>query len=905
MFKFYKKEVLPQGKRFALYGEEQIIQLVHGQAEVYLTRGEEGVDYQQLYLMTVGEGHLVFNVPDNKEIGLYISALEDCEIAFITVAELLQAEPEREKLTYLRRKMNQWFYSTKDCRWLRYSDIYNGLSQAEDVLTGETPEETIWLEFCYSRRLLAAAAQQEFKAKLEQARLSFVNRAQQQDNLMAAAAANLLHTERRELAYAANALEDGGKPVLLVVKAVARYFALPVAKFQDLESSNGDAVSLLQKMLRRLGVYVRLVKPDNAWYRNDSGVLIGFWKDTGEPAALLPDTPTSYKAYSASQPLGVSVDESVAALLQENFFVCYAALTQPKLNLRDLLNFVLRNIWKHDLAAIMLISVIAGMVPLLTPLITGTIFSDIIPINDRRALSTVTQVLLVSAFTMAGIGYARNIAIMRIKNSVDIKLSSGIMLRVLSLPMSFFRKYQVGELFTRIESIHGICDSLMGSSIGAVFNMAFSFWSLALMLYYSAKLTVVALALWFVYLLIVGVIYYNIVRINRQIVIASGKVTALVLQIFNGLNKFRIAGAEKQAYSLWAKLFGEQWRWNVKKRRQRNYLEAVNTVLGFLLPLIIYAMTMHWIKEAAAQGANPDMDYATFLAFQAAFSGFNAVIISVVPTISDLLNIKPNLERLVPVLETVPEVASDNIEVGVLRGDIDLEKVSFRYDENAPMVLDNLTLHIKEGEAVAIVGTSGCGKSTLIRLLLGFEKPAYGAIYYDRYNLEDIDITSVRSQMGVVLQNGRLLTGRIFDNIVGTLPLTREDAWKAAEKVGLDKDIMNMPMGMETIISEGAGNISGGQKQRILLARALVNNPRIIIMDEATSALDNVTQKKVSDSIDAMRVTRIIVAHRLSTVQNVDRILVMDKGRIVESGSYYELINMGGVFASLVKRQLV
>lgn len=905
MFRFYKKEILPQGKRFALRGEEQIIQIVHGSAEVYLTRGKEGVDYQQLYLMTVGEGHLVFNVPDNKEISVFIAALEDCELGFVTVAELLQAEPAREKLTYLRRKMNQWFYSTKDCRWLRYSDVYNGVSQAEDVLAGDTPEETIWLEFCYSRRLLLEAARQEFKTKLEEAKRSFKNREQQQDNLMAAAAANLLHTERRELAYAANALEDSGKPLLLVVKAIARHFALPIENFQALESNNGDAVSLLQKMLRKLGVYVRLVRPDNGWYQNDSGVLIGFWKDSGEPAALLPDTPTSYKAYSASQPMGLIVDEGVAESLQENFFVCYAALTKPQLTPRDLLGFVLKNIWQHDLAAIIIISVIAGMIPLLTPLITGTVFSDIIPINDRRALSTVTQVLLVSAFTMAGIGYARNIAIMRIKNSVDIKLSSGIMLRVLSLPMKFFRNHQVGELFTRIESIHSICDSLMGSSISAAFNVAFSFWSLALMLYYSAKLTVVALALWFVYLLVVGVIYYNIVRINRQIILASSKVTALILQIFNGLNKFRIAGAEKQAYSLWAKAFGEQWRWNIKKRKQSNYLEAVNTVLGFLLPLVIYAMTMRWIKEAAAQGGSPDMDYATFLAFQAAFSGFNAVIISVIPTISELLNIKPSLERLAPVLETVPEVAADNIEVGVLRGDIDLEKVSFRYDDDAPMVLDNLTLHIKEGEAVAIVGTSGCGKSTLIRLLLGFEKPAYGAVYYDRYNLEDVDITSLRSQMGVVLQNGQLLTGRIFDNIVGTLPLTRDDAWKAAEKVGLDKDIMNMPMGMETIISEGAGNISGGQKQRILLARALVNNPRIIIMDEATSALDNVTQKKVSDSIDAMRVTRIIVAHRLSTVQNVDRILVMDKGRIVESGSYGELLHMDGVFASLVKRQLV
>lgn len=220
------------------------------------------------------------------------------------------------------------------------------------------------------------------------------------------------------------------------------------------------------------------------------------------------------------------------------------------------------------------------------------------------------------------------------------------------------------------------------------------------------------------------------------------------------------------------------------------------------------------------------------------------------------------------------------------------------------MVIDNLSLHIRSGESVALVGSSGCGKSTLVRLLLGFERPEYGAVYYDSHNLNDVNVASVRRQLGVVLQNGQLLTGSIFENIVGSLPLTREDAWRAAVQVGLDKDVQEMPMGLETIISEGAGNISGGQKQRVLLARALVNKPKIIIMDEATSALDNITQKKVADSIDALRATRIIVAHRLSTVQNADRILVMDKGKIAEEGSFSELMQKSRLFAELAKRQL-
>ena len=219
-------------------------------------------------------------------------------------------------------------------------------------------------------------------------------------------------------------------------------------------------------------------------------------------------------------------------------------------------------------------------------------------------------------------------------------------------------------------------------------------------------------------------------------------------------------------------------------------------------------------------------------------------------------------------------------------------------------MLHDVSFHVAAGEHVAIVGRSGCGKSTLVRLLLGFESPTGGAVYYDGQDLADLDLPSVRTQMGVVLQNGQLMTGAIYHNIVGASDLTLDDAWAAAEAAGVAEDIREMPMQMQTIISEGSTNISGGQRQRILIAKALAMKPAIIICDVATSALDNRTQAIVTESLDKMKATRIVVAHRLSTIRHADRILVLDKGSIAESGTFDELVAKDGLFASFVKRQV-
>ena len=423
------------------------------------------------------------------------------------------------------------------------------------------------------------------------------------------------------------------------------------------------------------------------------------------------------------------------------------------------------------------------------------------------------------------------------------------------------------------------------------------------MCYYSFTLTFAAIGVWLVYFLIISIIYYQTLNIQRKLVASSNKTSGNVQQIFAGLAKFRVQGAEEQAYQLWSRDFGEQWKWNYKLRWMNNYTAIITTIQPFILTMILYYIAILGMKGSDGQTTS-GIGYPQFIAFSAAFTAFNASFGTAIGFITELFRVQPQIENLKPILDEIPENTGDKADATVLSGNIEVSHLSFAYEEGKD-VLHDISFKIMPGENIAIVGKSGCGKSTLVRLLLGFEQPKQGAIYYDGQDLSDVSLPSVRSQMGVVLQNGQLMTGDIFTNIVGTRLLSQKEAWEAAESAGIAEDIAKMPMGMQTVISEGSSNISGGQRQRILIARALVNKPSILIFDEATSALDNRSQSIVTQSLEKLNATRIIVAHRLSTIRNCDRIIVMDSGRIVEVGSFDELVAQGGIFSELVKRQVV
>lgn len=363
--------------------------------------------------------------------------------------------------------------------------------------------------------------------------------------------------------------------------------------------------------------------------------------------------------------------------------------------------------------------------------------------------------------------------------------------------------------------------------------------------------------------------------------------------LITGIQKIKLAGAEKRAFARWGNLYAQ----SAKMTYDPPMFLKLNSVISLAISLT-GTLVMYYMSVRAG------LSVADYYAFNTAYGMVSGAFLSLAGIALSAAQIRPILTMVQPFFDAVPEVSDGKQVIERLSGGIELNNVSFRYNENMPLILDDLSLKIRPGQYVAIVGRTGCGKSTLLRLLLGFEKPQKGAIYYDGKDLERIDLRSLRRRIGVVMQNGKLFQGDIYSNIVISAPwLSQQDAWEAAELTGIAEDIRRMPMGMNTVISEGSGGISGGQRQRLIIARAIAPKPKILMFDEATSALDNITQKKVSESLDRLKCTRIVIAHRLSTIRQCDRILVLDQGKIVEDGTYDELIASDGFFAELVARQ--
>ena len=483
----------------------------------------------------------------------------------------------------------------------------------------------------------------------------------------------------------------------------------------------------------------------------------------------------------------------------------------------------------------------------------------------------------------------------RIGTQMSISVQAAVMTRVISLPPDFFKKFSAGELTTKIQNFNSLCTLLYSGFLVAGMTSLFSLVHITQIFRYARELVVPSLCIIAVTL---GYSVFNtMIRmdINRRSMQALEKKNGLTYALLSGIQKIRLSGSESRAFSKWTKIYTEEVRNTYGIPKSILLSDTASVAISLVGTLAMYYFAM-----------KAKISVADYCAFTAAYAMVSGAFSSLVGIGLQAASIRPVLEQVKPIMETLPEVADDKKVVTQVNGGIELSHVSFRYSENMPWVLNDLSLKIQPGQYVAIVGKTGCGKSTLLRLLMGFETPHKGAIYYDGKNINTLDLKSLRKKLGVVMQNGKLFQGDIYSNITISAPwLTLDQAWKAAELADIADDIRAMPMGMHTIISEGSGGISGGQKQRLMIARAVAPNPKILIFDEATSALDNITQKKISQALDGLKCTRIVVAHRLSTIRHCDRIIVLDGGKIVEDGSYDELLNRGGLFADLVSRQRV
>ena len=654
-----------------------------------------------------------------------------------------------------------------------------------------------------------------------------------------------------------------------------------------------DVDEQLEYALRPHGIMRRQVLLEEGWYQNAFGPMLGFWGEERLPVALLPKP---FRGYSFLDPVSGerrNVDAKTAAEIAEDAICFYRPLPQKELGIPDLLLYLKSCLSLGDgllLGGLTLLVTLVGMLmPRITRALTG-------PVLERGSLTMLTGTavfLLCTLIVSQLVSCLRELMMDRIRIKTSLPVEAAVMMRMIDLPAPFFRQFSSGELSSRFGAVSQLCKLLVGN----VFSLGLS--SLVSLLYitqifrYAPSLVAPALL---IILLTVGigtVAALMQMRIGQEAMERGAKNDGISFALISGVQKIKLAGAEKRAFAKWAGSYASV----AELSYDPPLFLKVSGVIGTAVSL---AGTIAMYYLAVKSGVSP----SEYLAFNAAYGMVSGAFSALSGVALTVAQIKPILAMAEPILKTAPESAELKTMVTRLNGGIELSNLRFRYSEDQPWVVDGMDLKIRPGEYVAIVGRTGCGKSTLMRLLLGYEKPVKGAIYYDGRDMSKLDLRSLRRRIGTVMQTGSLFQGDIYSNIVISAPqLGLEEAWEAAELAGIADDIRAMPMGMQTLISEGQGGISGGQKQRLMIARAVAPKPKILMFDEATSALDNLTQKKVSDALDGLKCTRIVIAHRLSTIRHCDRILVLDGGKIREDGTYDELIAKNGVFAELVAKQ--
>jgi ATP-binding cassette subfamily C protein len=680
-------------------------------------------------------------------------------------------------------------------------------------------------------------------------------------------------------------------------RLIARH--LGVLPPRILEAPENSLSSMQAALSRMTGIRTRSVLLEKDWHEHDSGALLGFVLEEDEalhPVALLPER-GGYVLHDVRNDSTRRVTSDVAAALHPQAHQFYAPMPPGHLKPFDVLRFAARGAGK-DVFFALTVGMATGSVSMVIPLLTGLVFDRIIPGAERRLLWDLSLVLVAVYAGLFLFDLARGLVLVRAQTRMDATLEAGVWDRLLNLPLPFFRKYSAGDLATRAAGIGGIREVLAGATLTVLLSGLFSVWNFALLFYIDPRLALAATGLVAVASLVAGLAAYYGLRRQRVVAELDGKIGGLLLQILSGIAKLRVTGAENRAFGVWSGLF-------VQRRDADLGAERVNVRVGVFQAAfpIFTSMLLFWLLIRPEQ--QQTLSTGAFLAFNTSFALFLRAILDVIETSLHSLMVIPMYERAKPILTEEVESQGTGDTRFQLEGSIEVSHVSFRYEPTGPLILDDVNLRIERNQFVAIVGPSGSGKSTLLRVLLGFETCSEGGVFFDGQALSSLDLRAVRQQVGVVLQNSRVMAGDIYTNIVGNSGRSIEDAWRAARQAALDRDVEAMPMGMHTVLSPGGGTLSGGQRQRLLIARALASQPSILFFDEATSALDNVTQKVVSESLERLRVTRIVIAHRLSTIQHADKIVVLERGRVVEVGRFEELMQARGVFYALAKRQQI
>ncbi|MBR0413074.1 MAG: NHLP bacteriocin export ABC transporter permease/ATPase subunit [Eubacterium sp.] len=683
--------------------------------------------------------------------------------------------------------------------------------------------------------------------------------------------------------------DDSQKQVLHAVYDILKFYHI---KPQEIPLDIKDIEDQIDFFLRPNGIMKREVTLSGKWYRDGIGPLLATTTD-GRIIALIPCKISGYKYFDYDSGKYVKINKRNYTKISPEAVCFYKPFPLRKLTSSDLFKYFLSTVSGADWIMIIVATLAASLVGTVVTYANSVIFGKVLDLGEMTVFIAAFVMLIGVSLSQLMINVIKSLVTSRINTKMSVSVESAAMMRILSLPATFFKQFSSGDLANRLNQIKIVCSSISSILFTSGLTTLFSLIYFIQIFKYAPSLVVPAVIVIVVTVAIFIVVSLLLIKNFNRTLAAESKASGFVFSLLSGIEKIKLTGAEKRSFAKWAKLYKDAAGWKYNPPLAVKLINAIIIAVNTIGTIAIY-------YSAYASNVN----LSEYMAFSVAYGMVSGTFMMLTSSSTELSQIKPSIELIRPIMETEPEIASDKNVITRMSGGIELSNIYFRYSENMPLVIDGLSLKISAGQYVAIVGSTGCGKSTLMRLMLGFETPQKGAVYYDGKDLSTIDLKSLRRNIGTVMQNGKLFSGDIYSNIVISAPqLSIDEAWEAAEMAGVAEDIRNMPMGMHTIISEGSGGISGGQRQRIMIARAIAAKPKILMFDEATSALDNITQKHVSDSLDNLRCTRIVIAHRLSTIQNCDRIIVLDKGKIVEDGKYDELIEKGGIFAELVDRQ--
>ena len=665
----------------------------------------------------------------------------------------------------------------------------------------------------------------------------------------------------------------------------------------DYELEDDDIIPLEQQfsnIIHAHGIMKREVQLNDGWWKESSGPLLGRTK-SGHLVALLPKwTGRAYYYIDTDGRRQTVTRQQMEHNLEPEAYAFTKSLPPHGITKREVIAFILTSANKHSLLHMCLAALVVVLLGMLVPVANKYVFYTVIPSSNPAALAPIAGLLTGAAVAVMLFTYLRNLYIIRVENILEMNLHNAVMARLFLLPPKFFHSHSSGELASKMCNLTMLCQQVNESIVGALLGGVLSIVYFIQVGIYGGRLLAPAAILYAIQALLVVLYFRTVARVQQQFISRNDALIGMECNLFAGIQKIKLTGSETRAYTQWLNRYTNTTHIIYNPQFQLRIYPALLALMSVVSLLVIYFFTHRFSIETS-----------NFIAFTSAFGMMTAALAEITHQIPEMAKMGPQLDSIMAVAETEPEVSGPSAAISALSGNISINNLSFRYQDDMPLVIDDLSLHIKAGEYVGIAGMSGCGKSTLMRLLLGFETPLRGNISYDHYDLAKVDKGELRRRIGSCLQNGRLFAGDIFHNITITAPwATHDDAWEALRMACMYDEVQALPMGLHTFITEDGGGFSGGQKQRLLIARALIGRPNILFFDEATSALDNISQKQVSENLDRLHCTRLVIAHRLSTIRHCDRIIVLDKGKIAEEGTFEELMARKGLFYEMSIRQL-